>query len=320
MKLLIAEDSASSRLILERTVRKWDYEVVVARDGDEAWGHLCSENPPRLAILDWMMPGRSGLELTKLVRELGREGYTYIILLTSRTDKQDIIEGLTAGADDYISKPFHEDELAARVRTGRRILDLQDELLAAREALRIQATHDSLTGLLNRGMVLETLAKEVSRASREGTQLAVTLLDLDHFKNVNDTYGHETGDAVLREIAARLKSSVRPYDAVGRYGGEEFLLLLPGCDMAGATSQTERLRTRLASEPILTGAGRLIVTGSFGVTSYSPGVAGEDLVRVADEALYEAKRAGRNRVIYRSPSSDLDAELVDGESAGARRA
>ena len=189
MKILAGDDNPVFQSMLRTMLSKWGYEVTVARDGVEAWQALQSENSPRLAILDWMMPGMDGVEVCRRIRAAGREPYTYILLLTGRKNAQDLVEGMDSGADDYLTKPFNAHELRVRLRAGRRILDLQEELLEAREALREQATHDSLTGLLNRGSILETLSNELSRAGRESQAVSLLMVDLDRFKLINDTYG-----------------------------------------------------------------------------------------------------------------------------------
>jgi diguanylate cyclase (GGDEF)-like protein len=302
MKVLAAEDNPVFQSMLRALLTKWGYDVVQARDGLEAWRILESAGAPRLAILDWMMPGMDGVELCRRVRAAGREPYIYILLLTARTESEDLVQGMEAGADDYVTKPFNAHELRVRLRAGRRILDLQEELVVAREALRDQATHDGLTGLLNRVTILDALRTELTRAAREHHPVAVLMVDLDHFKLVNDTYGHLAGDAVLREAARRMMSSVRPYDSVGRYGGEEFLIVLPGCDAPAAQAQAERFREALACEPITTGGQSIRVTCSIGVSgSTGPSVSSSDsLVRDADLALYQAKDGGRNQVAQAS--------------------
>jgi diguanylate cyclase (GGDEF)-like protein len=298
VKILIADDSIVSRHLLEATLRKWGYEVSVACDGAEALQILERENAPALIILDWMMPGMTGLEVCQKIRARGSEPYTYILLLTSKSQKEDLIEGMDAGADDYITKPFDQNELHVRLRAGTRLVDLQAQLLSAREALREQATRDSLTHLWNRNSILESLSRELSRTEREGTPLGVVIVDLDHFKQVNDNYGHPVGDAVLCEAARRMQNSIRQYDFLGRYGGEEFLILLPGCSEAESYSQAERLRRQLTQTEVRVNDVPLHVTASFGVTAAMPGDpwTAEGLVRKADEALYVAKKSGRNRV------------------------
>ncbi len=301
-RILIAEDSGPPRLALERTLTNWGYQVVSCRDGACAWEELLKSDAPRLAILDWMMPGYSGPEICSMLRARQQEPYTYILLLTAKNEKEDLVEGMESGADDYIVKPWDHHELRVRVRAGLRILNLQDELVTAREAIREQAMRDSLTGIWNRRSIHDALAREQSRSSREGIPVGVIMLDIDHFKSVNDNYGHLTGDSVLQESARRLLSSVRPYDSVGRYGGEEFLVVLPGCDDLGVQSRAEGMRAAIGGRPMIIGGHSLKVTASFGVTVFNPvqQIDGSHLIRVADDALYEAKRGGRNRVVFRA--------------------
>ncbi len=298
MKVLAAEDNPVFQSMLRAMLTRWGYEAVIARDGNEALEALQAENGPRLAVLDWMMPGMDGVEVCRRVREAAREPYVYMILLTARTDSQDLVEGMEAGADDYLTKPFATHELRVRLRAGRRVLDLQQQLLAAREALREQARHDFLTGLLNHGAILETLHNELARGSRERQPIALLMADLDRFKSINDTHGHQGGDAVLREAARRMKSVIRRYDALGRYGGEEFLFVLPGCRGADAFAQAERIRQAVAAQPFAAGNQVIPVTCSVGVSYRTLPDMGEAdvLVREADMALYHAKNFGRNQV------------------------
>jgi diguanylate cyclase (GGDEF)-like protein len=274
--------------------------VVVASDGDQAWEVLQGADAPPLAIVDWIMPGLTGVEICRRLRiEQGQEPYTYLMLLTSKNQKEDLIEGMDAGADDYITKPFDQHELQVRLRAGRRIVELQTQL-------RHQATRDALTGVYNRSKVFEVFHRELQRSIRERIPLGAILVDLDHFKSVNDTFGHLAGDEVLRVAAQRLQSSIRSYDVVGRYGGEEFLILMPNCDEAAARTQAERLRAVLAGDPVTletAGGKRHGMTASFGVTISNPFAIGETpegLLGTADEALYEAKRSGRNRVVFQA--------------------
>jgi two-component system, cell cycle response regulator len=298
MTVLAAEDNPVFQSMLVNLLTKWGYRPLIARDGNEAWEALQQPDGPQLAILDWMMPGLNGIDICRGVRAAGREPYVYILLLTSRADSQDLVAGMEAGADDYVTKPFQAHELRVRLRAGRRIVDLQQQLLAAREALRDQATHDGLTGLLNRCAILEMLDKELARAAREGQALSLLMVDLDRFKEINDTHGHAAGDAVLRESARRMREAIRTYDSVGRYGGEEFLIVLPGCDGDSAVSQAERVRETVGGSPFLVGPRSLAVTCSIGTSSRTiPSAEDVDaLLREADLALYRAKADGRNRV------------------------
>jgi len=309
MKILAAEDNPIFQAVLENLLTKWGYEVVSATDGTEAWQILQSDDPPRMAILDWMMPGMDGLEVCRRLRAAGREPYTYVLLLTARTESLDLVEGMEAGADDYVKKPLNTMELRARLRAGRRIVELQEQLVMAREALRQQATYDGLTGLLNRSAILRVLDKEMARAGRDSLPLSLLMVDLDHFKQINDAHGHQAGDAVLQEAAACMKTAVRRYDWVGRYGGEEFLVVLPG-DVDGGAVQAERIRLAVANRPLLINGHPIRVTCSIGCVQRakdSPDSA-DLLIHAADEALYAAKQHGRNRIAVAAPTSVREPE------------
>ena len=303
MQILVAEDDPVSRRLLEVTLSKWGYEVVTCADGHAAWDVLQAPDAPQLVILDWMMPHMDGLQVCKHVRnpdERPAEPYVYIILLTAKSQKTDMVTGLEAGADDYLTKPFDAQELRMRLRAGRRILDLLDELVRAREIMREQSRKDSLTQLCTRATVLELLKHELDRSQRDSVDrdapVSVVLADLDHFKHINDTYGHLAGDAVLRETARRMRDAIRPYDNIGRYGGEEFLLVLSNCDTVGATTIAERLLHAVRKDTIVLAEGTVSVTLSAGVATSGIVQDAETLVGAADAALYRAKRSGRNRV------------------------
>jgi len=298
MKVLIAEDDATSRRVLEVVLRKWGYEVLSVGDGDAAWEALRREAPPRLAILDWMMPGLDGVEVCRRVRAHDSEKLTYIILLTALGRQEDVVAGLEAGADDYVTKPFEKDELQARIKVGQRLIKFHDQIVSLKEALRVQAMHDALTGILNRRAIMEHLEAELARAQREGKPLTVVMIDLDHFKRVNDTYGHTTGDEVLRECARRIRHALRAYDAVGRYGGEEFLAIIPAAAGPAAKGMCERIRSAISASGMHLGQGGLQTTASLGAVTVRPGMSMEDAISAADAALYEAKAAGRDRVAY----------------------
>jgi diguanylate cyclase (GGDEF)-like protein len=294
MRILVADDNLAFRQQLAGDLGRWGYEVLVAEDGLTAWRLLQEADAPTLALLDWMMPGMDGARVCEEVRRRPGGRYRYLILLTARADKSDVIRGLEAGADDYLVKPLDPHELRARLRAGRRILELQEQLLAAQESLRHQATHDGLTGLLNRAAILEALGRELARAGREGRPVGVLLADVDHFKAINDTFGHPAGDAVLREVGRRLGASLRPYDALGRYGGEEFLAVLPDCDAESLARLAERLRQCVGEAPVSLLGEFVPVTLSLGGAAGTHGA--EALLRAADVAMYRAKRAGRNCV------------------------
>jgi len=297
LKTLVAEDDPVSRRVLEVFLLKRGYEVVTVANGIDALRELESEEAPRLAVLDWMMPGMEGTQVCERVRQRTDRQYIYILLLTARSQKEDLLEGLGAGADDYLTKPFDPQELEARLQVGRRIMDLQDNLIQAREELRYRATHDALTGIPNRAAILETLKHEQSRQLRAGGSYSILMVDLDHFKAINDTHGHPTGDVVLQDVARRMKSSLRDYDTVGRYGGEEFLIVIPTSDVPGTLAIAERIREVVASTPVTTLKGDLAVTASIGiaVSPASNPLDTEMLLHLADEALYRAKNLGRNR-------------------------
>jgi two-component system, cell cycle response regulator len=296
MRILIADDDVLSRRMLELTLQKLGHEVIVVADGAEALQQLSVADSPRLAILDWVMPELDGLEVCRYVRKR-QNPYVYVILLTAKSEHKDIVTAFDADVDDFLGKPFDASELRARLRSGARILELQEGLLRSQEELRRQATHDHLTGTLTRRAVVHQLDLELRRAARDGSSIAVLLADLDHFKRVNDEYGHSAGDAVLLEAAARMRSVLRGHEAIGRYGGEEFLIVLPNCGPSEAASVAARACLALSTTPIEAAANMLRTTMSVGVATASIGAdCARSLVDRADQALYRAKAAGRNRV------------------------
>ncbi len=298
MRILIAEDDPVSRRLLEATLVRWDYEVLVACDGPSALEILRKSDAPNLALLDLIMPGMNGDEICRLVRERSDGKYVYLLLLTAKSHKADLIHGLNAGADDYLVKPVDPMELKARLNTGRRILGLQEQLIAARDAMRRQAMRDSLTGAWSRAAILDILERELGRGQREGEPVGVVLADLDHFKEVNDTFGHLAGDEALCEAYRRMANAMRPYDMIGRYGGEEFLIVLPRCDEAGAVHFCERMRSHIGDAPVVYQGEPIIVTASVGAVVYEGDEPADCqvLLQAADAALYRAMGAGRNRV------------------------
>ena len=293
MRVLIVEDEVVSRRLLEVFLLKLGYEVIPVSSGKEALGVLEGPQAPNLVISDWMMPEMDGLELCQRTREIQTAGYVYFIILTSKMDKKDIIKGLEAGADDYLTKPFDREELKYRIKIGERILNLERRILEL-------ANTDSLTGILNRRAFMERLQIEIQRCNREYVPLSLILADIDHFKRVNDQYGHQVGDMVLQKFAEQLIATCRPYDFAGRYGGEEFLVCLPGTERQQAGSVAERMRRLIEATGLTVPATTdcFSISASFGVASLHIGSEErpEPLIGRADSAMYQAKNEGRNRV------------------------
>ncbi len=299
-EVLIAEDDPMFCRVLASCMQKWNYRVTALKNGVDAWSILQQEDAPQLVILDWMMPGLDGIELCRRIRAQQSGHYKYVLLLTSKDSKEDVVAGLEAGADDYLTKPFDVNELRARVRAGQRILQLQDALLRVQTDLQFETAHDHLTGLWNRRAIMDLMRRETQRSVRLGNLLGLMMVDLDRFKLINDSYGHQVGDTVLHEVAERMLASVRNYDYVGRYGGEEFLIVLADCAPSALAATAERMRARISGNPIETEAGPIPVTVSIGLAAGDATSAtilkAEDLLRAADTALYRAKTNGRNRV------------------------
>jgi diguanylate cyclase (GGDEF)-like protein len=298
MRILIAEDDFTSRTVLAGVLKKSGYEVTDTVNGAEAWEALQQSDAPALVILDWMMPEMDGLEVLRRVRVLQTDRPPYIIMLTAKGEKADIIAGLDTGANDYLAKPFDSGELRARVEVGRRLVEMQDALIKSKEILAHQATHDPLTGLLNRRAILDRLHKELARAGRLGDVLAVGMFDIDHFKQVNDTYGHQAGDDVLCGLAQILRENNREYDSVGRMGGEEFLIITPMKAGTNWLSVFGRLCAKIAESYITTRSGVLSITVSIGVVCADAETTVDEILEAADKAMYRAKNEGRNRIIY----------------------
>jgi len=321
LKILIADDDPLSRRLLERTLQRPGYEITVVENGKEALDNICRSEGPRLALLDWVMPELDGPAVCRAVRKRSDLNYVYMVLLTSKQSKEETVLGLESGADDYLTKPFNSEELRARLRVGERILLLEDRLVEARENMRFRATHDTLTSLLNRGAVLDLLARELHRSYREDKSAAILLGDVDHFKRVNDEFGHVIGDQVLIEIANRLIGAVRSYDFVGRYGGEEFLVVLNSCDPTYAPGRAEEIRRSVSQKPILTAKGPLTVTMSFGILQSAEWgqKSLEELLHATDDALYEAKAAGRDCLRIAKPPAPIDLPTVSPKSMRQRR-
>lgn len=298
IKVLIAEDNAVSAKILQKNIMDWGYEVVLAEDGMQAWQFMQQEEIG-LAVLDWMMPRIDGIELCKKIRRTNNQyetnEYTYIILLTAKDEQKDLIRGFSAGADDYITKPFSHLELKARLKTGKRLIDLQRQL-------REQANRDGLTGLWNRKRMYRILEKEINRAHRTSHPLSVLMIDIDKFKIINDTNGHQCGDVILQAVSSALKKNVRNYDEVCRYGGDELLIILPDCGLTEIKKIAERLRKSVSAQKIKTENKALSITISLGGASTGNRFVDldpETLISASDKALRQAKERGRNRVVVK---------------------
>ncbi|MEO8735086.1 MAG: diguanylate cyclase [Edaphobacter sp.] len=301
MKILLADDDPVSLRLMQRTLQNYGYEVITATNGLRAAQVLCSPGGPRLALIDWMMPELDGPGVCRAVRSKHEDAYVYILLLTSRQSSEDVVSGLEAGADDYLTKPCHAAELKARLHTGHRVLLLEDKLVEAREEMRFKATHDTLTSLWNRGGILSLLSSELSRSARNHTPTSLLLCDVDHFKRINDTHGHPVGDEVLQQVSSFLRDLVRPEDSVGRFGGEEFLIVLGACDAASLRKRAEQIREELSRVPFITQEGPVSVSLSIGailIEHWDNSLEVEPFLKEADAALYRAKADGRNRVVY----------------------
>jgi two-component system chemotaxis response regulator CheY len=328
VKLLVVDDDPDSRRLLAISLGWAGHQVVEANDGEEGWDVFQREHT-RLVITDWMMPGLDGMGLIRRIRLSDTEDYTYIIMLTALREKPQVVSGLEAGADDYLTKPFDPDVLSARVSIGERILKLQESLVDSRRNMERLAMHDALTGLLNRRAIHDRALAELNRL-RRGTPespLSVILLDIDHFKLINDSHGHQTGDQALQALAELLNHHLRSYDVLGRWGGEEFLILLPGTSLAEAGAVAERIRAHLSEAWLPLPDGLTVnLTASLGVAVIDDAGAGaagqswlDQLVSAADQALYQAKSQGRNRVVIAAapaalpPAPPVAAPVVEGE-------
>lgn len=299
-RVLVAEDDLVTRMMLSATLAGWGLEVIEVGDGDAAHKVLTSDSPPRLALLDWIMPGRDGPEVCAEVRAGSPEPYIYIILLTSMNKTEDVVAGLDAGADDYVVKPYNPSELRVRLKAGERIVRLQTELIEARERLRDQANRDPMTGLLNRRAMIKKFDDVKTRAISGSQSVSVLIVDIDHFKVINDSHGHDVGDLVIIEVGQRIKESLGDTGVLSRHGGEEFLVVFPDCSMEQAKSYSEKLREQIRSRPLQTPDGLSVsLTASMGLVSAQ--ISNDDdldaFVKQADDALYQAKEQGRDRVI-----------------------
>jgi two-component system, cell cycle response regulator len=294
MRVLIADDDKDSAQSLALLLWTWGFEPTTVHEGRSALNLLREKDAPNLALLDWIMPGADGVDICRELRKETNRPYTYVIMVTGQGGKDQMLDGLKAGADDYLVKPVDSHELRARLSTAKRILDLQASLLATQHLLREQASRDSLTVIWNRRCILESLERELTRSQREAEPVAIIMADIDHFKQINDTHGHLGGDSVLRQVAQRLIAVLRPYDAVGRYGGEEFLVVLPHCGLREAFVLAERLRHCVDAAPIEFANKTIHVTLSLGIAVWDGEMTAQELLQTSDTAMYQAKRAGRN--------------------------
>lgn len=304
MKILVADDDRITRALLGRWVSRWGYELVAAVDGKDALEKLRADPEIQICVIDWMMPEMNGPEVIRCIREERSEPYVYTVLLTAKTETDDVVEGLQSGADDYIHKPCHPLELEVRLRVGKRMVELQQSLIDARELLRFEATHDPLTHLHNRRSINDILQDRLKEARAKNLPLSVVMMDIDHFKAINDNHGHHIGDVVLREVPQRMRNALRAEDVAGRYGGEEFLLVLDDCPAPLALEVGEALRGELAARPVSKDGLSVNFTSSLGVACSDafPRADAEALVRAADAALYRAKAGGRDRVSLAEPA------------------
>lgn len=298
IKIIVADDSAIYRKLIESALAQGEYELLWATNGREAL-KLFQEHEPSIVITNWEMPDLAGIGLCAEIRRQQRS-FVYLILLTANSQKKQIVEGLTAGADDYLTKPFHAGELLARVGVGRRFAGLYRDIEAKNQLLEELARTDPLTGMQNRRAVEEWAIRQLNGAARYGFPLWIAIVDLDHFKEVNDNYGHQAGDLVLKRVAQVIKDNTRSSNLCGRLGGEEFVIVLSQVNLEGVGTAMERLRAKLESEKFEFAGTSLGVTASFGVAGFQGKKAPEfvELLRQADEALYLAKQKGRNRVQF----------------------
>ena len=305
MKILLAEDNTVTRKLVKKILENKGYEIIEAKDGGEAWEIFQKEKEKiNIALVDWMMPRLNGLQLCKKIKATKSQGYTYIIFLTGKVDIDDVVEGLESGADDYVTKPFNKRELISRIDVGKRFIQLHQKLREANHKLHILSVTDGLTRILNRRALLERLEEELHRASRENAFFCLIMLDIDHFKRVNDVYGHQAGDKVLVEVVNRVKSELRPYDIIGRYGGEEFLVGIFGADKEIGSNKAEDFRKCIDEKEFKYSDKKLKITISLGMACQKIGDTRnkipqllDDLTKKADDALYRAKETGRNKVI-----------------------
>lgn len=300
--ILAADDSPIYSTLIERALRQDYPDLIFAKDGREALS-LFEQFRPDLVVTDWVMPTISGPELCQQIRNISGNAYTYLMLLTSNSEKDGVVAGLAAGADDYLIKPFDSRELVARVGVGRRIIELQREVQAKNRQLEEMALTDPLTGLPNRRAIEFWAPQQLSAAVRYGYPIWIAIADLDCFKQINDTFGHAAGDVVLQGFSRILKENMRSSNICGRIGGEEFLLILTHADRDGVRLVLERVRRELEEQVFLYSENLIRATTSFGVAGLDKSQPCEfdKLVANADVALYKAKQNGRNRIEFHAP-------------------
>jgi len=314
MRALVADSDPDRLRQLEGWLGKWGYDVTPAKNGVEAWKRLEGEQAPILVVLAWRMEAMPGIDVCRRLRLRPDLPTAYVLLVADGREAEDLLDGVNAGADDFLFTPLDPVETKARVRTGARIVEVEQALRASQDALRVQSTRDAVTGMWNRATILDLLHKEQERSRRKSGSVAVVVADLDAFRQVNESLGTPVGDEVLRESARRLNATLRPYDAVGRYGGGQFLIVLPGSDGLGALTVAERIRETFAKRPVVTSGGPVPVTLSLGVASEGGEGAtdGNALLRAADVALKRAKQGGRNRAALSDESGFAIDAVPDG--------
>lgn len=293
MDVLIVDDDAITRFALSTAVEEWGFVPVLAENADQALKILTTETTPHLLIIDWSMPGMSGPDLCKTIRKREDGQFFYILMLTGKEGNEAIIEAMEAGADDFLSKPFDHRVLKVRIAAGSRIVRLE-------QTLNQLASRDALTQCWNRRMIDELFANSIAESTRKRSKFSLMVLDIDHFKQVNDTFGHSGGDAALKHVVNILNTNLREYDQVGRYGGEEFVILLPATDRNEAWGVAERIRSAIQFQPtILSDELKIDLTVSIGIAEFdrSRDANQSAFFERADKALYTAKQTGRNRII-----------------------
>jgi two-component system, cell cycle response regulator len=297
MKILISTHSEEQEEHLTSLLIEDGYRVAPLRNGRSALSALQEADGPRIAVLDELMPELNAEEVCRKIRASGMEHYTYCIVRVPSADRDTRDRVFEAGADDVIAMRTDYEELSARLRNAKRVINLQEQLLAAREALRFETTHDGATGVFNRQGIGDHLRREFERASRFGKSLGIVMIDLDHFRIINDSFGYHAGDMVLREVASRIKTAVRAYDVVGRYGADEFVILSPEITSAALVAQAERVLTAVSSQPVCFDGQQILLTASIGV-AISDDRSSNELVQAAEDAAERAKQTGRNCVEF----------------------